>query len=339
MARYGRRFGFLCGAGAGTAGGVLSVVAINEHSFALFCLGTLCIGIYQGHAGYYRYAAADQVAVADRGRAISVVLTGGVVAAVAGPFLATGMMNAPVFGSATRQYVGSYVLVAALASSSMCVLAMFVDRGEATESTARPTRTGDRISLWAVARQPGFAVGVFGAAMGYFAMMVLMTVGPLAARSYGLHADHRAVMIQLHMVGMYAPTLVAGLVIRRVGAARLQLVGAACGIVGVLVGASGTEQVHFVVALLLIGIAWSLLYASGSTLIASSYEGESKSRTLAFGEVVIMAGAALGGLTAAALLRIFGWTALNLAMAAVLVPVAAVTLAHLTAKRRTPANT
>ncbi|MFI6044493.1 MFS transporter [Nocardia sp. NPDC051321] len=337
MARYGRRFGFLCGAGVATVGGVLSVVAVTQHNFALFCVGTLCMGIYQGCTGYYRYAAADQVAVADRGRAISTVLTGGVIAAVAGPFMATGMMNAPIFGSATKQYVGSYALVAVLALLAMCVVAMFQDRSDHTESVTRQTsRRGE--SLSAIVRQPGFAVGAFGAMVGYFSMMVLMTVGPIAARSYGHDADHRAFMIQLHMVGMYAPALVAGLVIRRIGAGWLQFVGAVCGIVGVLIGASGTEQFHFVVSLALIGIAWSLTYASGSTLIASSYRDESGSRTQAFGELLIMAGSTLGGISAAALLRVLGWTALNLTMTAVLLPVALATLAHLAAKTRSPGH-
>ena len=88
MARIGRRAGFAIGAGVGAAGGAISVHAIFAHSFWLFCCGTATVGVFQAFAQYYRLAAADAVDTQLKSRAISTVLTGGVVAAVLGPALA-----------------------------------------------------------------------------------------------------------------------------------------------------------------------------------------------------------------------------------------------------------
>jgi MFS family permease len=330
MARRGRRTGFLLGTTLATIGGLLSVCAILEHSFPLFCLGALCVGVYQGCAGYYRYTAADQVPAEFRARAISTVLTGGIIAAVAGPFIATALMNVT-----SHQYEGSYLLVSVLSLISMAVVSLMRSSGSAP---ARPSVAGEagpavplpaaerRLTLPELARQPGFAVGAFAAATGYIAMMIVMTVGPIAGMQHGLGPQQRSLMIQLHMVGMYAPALAAGFLIRRIGVRRLQILGAAAGITGVAIGASGTGEAEFVLALALVGIAWSLLYISGSSMIALSYAAKDKARTQALGEALIMSGSAVGGLSAATLLTDLGWTRLNMLIMVLLAAAALVTM-------------
>jgi predicted MFS family arabinose efflux permease len=323
MARRGRRTGFVLGTGFATVGGLLSVTAIVHHSFALFCLGALCVGVYQGCAGYYRYAAADQVAVEFRARAISTVLTGGLAAAIAGPFIATALMNVT-----SHQYEGSYILVSILSIIAMVVVAFFKDRSVVSSPAAERKAPARKLPFAAIARQPGFAVGVFAASVGYVTMMIVMTVGPIASMQAGMGPDPRSFMIQLHMVGMYAPALAATFLIRKMGILRLQLLGAGAGITGVIIGASGDSEVNFILALALVGVAWSLLYISGSSMIATSYAAKDRARTQAFGEAVIMSSSAIGGLSAASLLTNLGWADLNLMNLALLVSCVVVTVVH-----------
>jgi len=89
MARIGRRLGFALGAFIGAAGGAISVWSVINADFWTFCVGTAAVGVFQAFAQYYRLAAADSVDVAFKTKAISTVLTGGVVAAVVGPALAS----------------------------------------------------------------------------------------------------------------------------------------------------------------------------------------------------------------------------------------------------------
>jgi MFS family permease len=76
--RLGRRPAFCLGALACMAGGLVSVLAIWRHDFVLFCLGTALVGVFQAFARFYRLAAADAAPLAEKPRAISAVLTGGV---------------------------------------------------------------------------------------------------------------------------------------------------------------------------------------------------------------------------------------------------------------------
>ncbi|SVA29268.1 uncharacterized protein METZ01_LOCUS82122, partial [marine metagenome] len=85
MKRIGRRAGFAFGLSVGVGGSLLTTFAILERSFILFCAGLLLIGVINGFGQYYRFAAADVASETYRGRAISWVMAGGIVAAFLGP--------------------------------------------------------------------------------------------------------------------------------------------------------------------------------------------------------------------------------------------------------------
>lgn len=88
MARTGRRAGFLCGTALGMAGGLVAAFGITQASLPLLALGTFLVGCYQAFAQFYRFAASEVADAAFRPRAISLVIAGGVVAALVGPMLA-----------------------------------------------------------------------------------------------------------------------------------------------------------------------------------------------------------------------------------------------------------
>ena len=72
----------------GILGAVISVYAIFNHQFWLFAFGSFLIGVFNGFATYFRFAAVDMVSVENRPKAISYVMVGGVIAAFVGPNLA-----------------------------------------------------------------------------------------------------------------------------------------------------------------------------------------------------------------------------------------------------------
>src|SRR5688572_28143691 len=59
MQRIGRKPAFLWSTLFGLAGGALAAVAIINHSFWLFVGATICVGIFNGFANFYRFTAAD----------------------------------------------------------------------------------------------------------------------------------------------------------------------------------------------------------------------------------------------------------------------------------------
>ena len=106
MARVGRRSGFMLGAMLGALGGIVAAAGIWLSMLPLLALGTLLIGSYQAFAQFYRFAAGEVADDAFRARAISLVLAGGVVAALLGPLL--GRIGGPLL---QPMYLGSFLIL------------------------------------------------------------------------------------------------------------------------------------------------------------------------------------------------------------------------------------
>lgn len=97
------------------------------------------MGLFQACAQYYRFAATEAASEAFRPRAIGMVIGGGVVAAVAGPTLATWARDL----LAPHTFAGSYLAVMALALASTWAMSrLHLTPPAATQSrqTATPLR-------------------------------------------------------------------------------------------------------------------------------------------------------------------------------------------------------
>ncbi|CAE6728930.1 Riboflavin transporter RfnT [Paraburkholderia nemoris] len=328
MARIGRRAGFMLGAGVGALGGAVSVWAIFHHSFWAFCAGTATVGVFQAFAQYYRLAAADAVGIEGKSRAISTVLTGGVVAAVCGPLLAAWSKDwlAPV------AFAGSYALVTGFGLVSIAMLALLY-RDAAPSASAAVTHEPAR-PLGEIVRQPIFAAALANNALGYAVMMFVMTATPIAAVACGHTIGDGAAIIQWHLVGMFAPSLFSARLIRRFGV--LPVIGAGivlsalCGVLAL----RSTDLPHFYAALACLGVGWNFMFVGGSTLLAQSYRPSERAKTQATSEFTTFAFSALGSLFAGQLLARFGWATINAAIFPLLGMAALATLAYAWSRKR-----
>jgi MFS family permease len=335
MARIGRRAGFLLGAGVGALGGSISVWAIFHHSFWAFCAGTATVGVFQAFAQYYRLAAADAVAVPDKSRAISTVLTGGVVAAVLGPLLAAWSKDwlAPVM------FAGSYALVTVLGLISLVLLALAYRDAAAPASPAPSAHKASAAPaadacadiprpLGEIVRQPIFLAALANNALGYAVMMFVMTATPIAAVACGHTIGDGAQIIQWHLVGMYAPSLFSARLIRRFGVLRVIgcgiVLSALCGVFAL----RSTDLPHFYAGLACLGVGWNFMFVGGTTLLAQSYRPSERAKTQATSEFTTFAFTALGSLFAGQLLARFGWATINAAIFPFLGLAALATLAY-----------
>ncbi len=348
MARVGRRAGFALGAAVGAAGGAISVHAIFVHSFWLFCCGTATVGVFQAFAQYYRLAAADAVETQLKTRAISTVLTGGVVAAVLGPALAAWSRNwlAPV------TFAGSYALVTGLGIASMALLLLGYRNVPApTATTASTASAGSAASTAAAApldesharplgqivRQPIFLAALANNALGYMVMMFVMTATPIAAVACGHTIGDGARIIEWHLVGMYAPSFFAARLIARFGVLKIIGAGialsAACGAIAL----TATDLPHFYAALACLGVGWNFMFVGGTTLLAQSYRPSERAKTQATSEFTTFACTALASLTAGQLLARFGWSVVSASIFPALAVAASATLAYAWSRSRATA--
>lgn len=303
MARIGRKGGFLFAGCVGLIGACIALWAIFNHSFVAFCIATVCFGVFNGFGNYYRFTAAEIVPSSIKSLAISMVMAGGVIAAFIGPNLAN--WSSGVF--AAEIYAGPFaalLLVYVLAMLTISLARLPPPPPRQTAYTGRP--------LAIILTQPIFVVAVMCQMLGYGTMNLVMSSTPLAMHTHDFGMSHTALVIQWHVVAMFAPSFLTGHLIRALGIVPVLLLGVVAGLVCIGINLHGTSLGHFVSALVLLGISWNFLFVGGTTLMTDAYRPEEKARTQAANDLIVFTTVTLTALSAGGLHHVFGWHVVNL---------------------------
>lgn len=300
--------GALCAA----AGGAASAWAVYIDSFPLLCAGTATVGLYRATGGYIRFMAADCSSAETRSRAISIVLLGGLLAAFVGPLLATGASG--LFGT---EYVGAYVVVAALALLNLPLLLLPVMRVSGRRALGGDKKPLAPIRISDVRTSPPFVYGLMCLGIAGLTMTLTMAMAPIASSHAGHTETAGAMIIQWHMVGMFAPSLFSGLLVERFGRHRMAMAGAITLSVAAAIALTGESVPAFVVALALNGLAWNILFTCGTAFVVDSYPTGRGSRVQAFVEGVGSGLAVLGSFVASAMYLWAGWMGSNVPVLAI----------------------
>lgn len=323
MARKGRRFGFLLATAIALVGALTAVAAIHRGSFVLFCAGSSLIGVMTGVGQLYRFAAIEVSPPALHGRAIGTVLAGGVVAGLAGPFVAQAAKD---FTTAT--FAGCYLALALLQALVLLLLPWL--------KVPLPPRVakGSGRPLSAITRDPRFVAAVLAGLAAYGAMVLTMVAAPLSLRTQGEPFSAIALVIQAHVVAMYLPSFVSGPLVARIGPGRGMAIGIAglalCGAVNL----AGSTVAHHYVALVFLGVGWNLLFVAGTALLTTVYTPAEKATVQGVNDVILSASSALAAFTSGSVHAAHGWGGLN---RDVLLGLALATLALVVLLRARPA--
>jgi MFS family permease len=313
MARVGRRRGFMTGSIIAVAGSALCALGIGVASFPLYCLGTGVIGIYTAFGLQYRFAAAEVSAPDFKSRAISLVLAGGIVGGFIGP--SASLWAKDMF---PKPFLGSFIVLSVIALVALAVQSRVRVPTPSAAERAGPTRP-----LRTIAAQPTFIVAVLAGALGYGIMNLLMTATPLAMSFCGHPFAAAAMVIEWHVVGMYAPGFFTGSLIRRFGALRVIVAGTALMALCVAIALSGTDLWQFSTALIVLGVGWNFMYTGGTTLLTETYTPAEKARTQGLNDAIVFGVMLLSSFSSGALVSAAGWDRMNLGALPLLVIVAA----------------
>jgi MFS family permease len=324
MARVGRRRGFMAGALINVGGCALAASAIAVGSFALYCVATAVIGVYNAIGLQYRFAAAEVSAPADKARAISLVLAGGIVGGFIGP--ESVRRAAELFAT---PYLGGFVALAAYA-----LVALAVQSRVHVPAPTIDERAGGGRPLSAIVRQPVFIVAALAGGLGYGLMNLLMTATPIAMSFCNHPFASTALVIEWHVVGMYAPGFFTGALIQRFGVFNVILAGLALMAASVAVALNGSTVPHFVVGLALVGIGWNFMYIGGTTLLTEAYAPAEKARTQGANDFIVFATMGLSSFASGAMVSTAGWETMNRAVLPFLALIAAAVLWLASRRRR-----
>ena len=300
MTRLGRRPVLAAGALLGMLGLALAALAIARQQFAWFVAASGLVGAFNAVAQYYRFVAADVAPPGQHGRAIAATLTGGVLAAWLGPALAS---HTRLLGP--QPFTVSFVLLAALAGlAALCTLAMRIPPGALPASGARrPWHTH--------ARNPRLWLAVLAASSGYGLMNLLMTATPLAMRCAQFDFAAAATVSQWHIVAMFAPSLLSGRLVQRLGAPGVMLGGAVLMLASVGISLRGETFSHFQWALALLGVGWNGVYVGASSLLTECCWPAEKAWIQAGNDSMVFLGVTLMTAAAAPAVNAWGWMTLN----------------------------
>ncbi|EPJ5802331.1 MFS transporter [Klebsiella pneumoniae] len=302
MSRVGRKTGFCTGAAAGIAGGAIAGAGIITSSFILLCIGTFMVGVYQSFAQFYRFAASEVASDTFRPRAISLVMAGGIVAALAGPLLAR--LGSDIL---TPRYLGSFIILAAISAVAVFILSrLSVPASVEAAVDQVPARSWKRVIT-----QPAYLTALFGAATGYGIMILAMTATPLAMSHHAHSLSETSIVIQLHVLGMFLPSFFTGKLISRFGSIRIMLTGILLYGCHIALALTGTGFSSFAGALIFVGLGWNFLYIGGTALVTTTFRPSEKGVAQAVNDMTIFAVGLACSLSAGALLEQFGWERLN----------------------------
>ena len=327
MKKVGRKKGGFIGFGFGLVSCILGYIASSQASFGLLLSGGFAMGVFMAFGQQFRFAALESVSDPSQyGPALSALMAGGLLSAILGPEIA-------VLGKEWLQspygYAGSFALLAMVLLVSVVIFSFFREPPHvetASDHVARP--------LANVIRSPLFGVAALTAAISYGVMSLIMTATPInMVEICGYDIQDTKRVIQIHILSMFAPSLISGWLMKVLGPGKLMMIGALAYGAVLVVGTGGQELIHFWLSLIMLGVGWNFLFVSGTALLPRSYRPAERFKAQAVNDLIVFSCQALASLSAGWILFSLGWNLLLLACVPFLVLVTVLAVRQLLADR------
>lgn len=310
MARFGRRRGFIMGNLTGIAGAALAIIALVNHSFVMFCVATTLIGVGIGFSTLYRFAAIEVCQPEYKSQAISLIMAGGVLAAILGP-------NLSIYSRKLLPQLGFSAAFVGLLG--LYLLALFLLTRVDIPPLSSSQRNVRQRPLFSILKQPAFMVAALTGMASYTVMNLLMTSTPLAMHRHGFNFADSTLVIEWHVLGMFVPSFFTGRLIQRFGVTAMISTGCAMMLFCVGINLHGISRTHFITALILLGIGWNFMFITATHLVSETYNSAEKGKTQASNEFLIFSMVTLSALGSGWLESTLGWQRLNLLVVPLLV--------------------
>ena len=303
--KLNRKKVFLIGNLIGIIGAGLACYALIKNDFWLFSTSTFLLGMAIGIGQQYRFAAVENCPKGKGPQAISLIMGGGVLAAVLGPNLAVwaGRFNYDI------NYLGAFIALSGLYIFTMPLIASLpLHENDVEEQTGTPR------SYSALLKQPILIAAIVSGAIGYGVMVLIMTATPLAMHHHGFHFGHTASVIQWHVLGMFAPSFFTGRLIAKFGTNTIIQLGCLLLMACALLNQFGVDYWHFWTALVFLGIGWNFTFIAATNLLTTTYQPADKAKIQGLNDFLVFGSAAIASVLAGYWQSVLGWEMLNILM-------------------------
>ena len=304
MSKIGRKAGFLYAALFSSFSALIASYAVWDKNFYLFCLACFLIGSAMSFTHQYRFAAAESVKKSFIPKALSIVMLASIFSALLGPNIAN--FNKDLING--HLYVGSYLSLSVLTLIPIMFLSFYSPRKERIKVKEYKGRSYFELIL-----QPRFLQAVVSAAFAYAIMSFLMTATPInmhIMENYSLNKT--GIVIQLHIVCMFLPSLITGNLLKKFGHSKLIYAGVIFYMLTILLSFLESSFINYLFSLVFLGIGWNFLYLSGTSLLVISYREEEKFKAQGFNDILVFSIQAVASLSAGYMLSTTSWKIMNL---------------------------
>jgi len=315
----GRRGGLSLGLIIGAAGSALAFQAISTSSMLVFLGGMVLMGMGNAAVTLGRFAAAEVNPPSGRGKAISNVVLGGAVGAIAGPLL-VGPTGQLALAQGFDELSGAYA-----ASGVLFLLACLVvfsglrpdprDLGKEiarlypdTKADSRPTR-----SLSQIIRQPEVIVAILAMVLGQMVMVMVMVITALHMRGHDHGLGAVSLVISSHTFGMFGFSIISGRLADRWGRGPVIITGAVTLLLACITAPLSPQVLPLAVSLFLLGLGWNFCFVGGSTLLADQLSPAERARTQGFNDLLVGLASAIASLSSGLIFASLGYTVMALA--------------------------
>jgi MFS family permease len=315
MDRRGRRPGLVLGhvlLGVGGGAGGLAVWAGS--AWGLFLSATV-FGAGMAAALLARAAAADMYPAERRGRVVGLVVSAGTLGAIGGAPLVAAidkLAGSTTLAWATIPFFAACGVTAALALApdpkDLAVV-------EEARSTDRVRRLGELLAI------APLRAAIAAIVVAQTAMVAVMGVTPVALDNEGFGATAIAVVISLHIAGMYTLGPAIGVGLDRYGRRPGLIGGAAVSAAGAVVGSFAHSITLVAIGMFLVGLGWAACYLGATAVISDLATAEERGSALGMTDLFTSLSAAAGVLASGFVLESSGLGLVGIVMACLMIPV------------------
>ena len=284
MDRIGRRNGIVLGLILGVIGNVLVLLAIETSAFVLMIVGMMLMGTTNSATQLGRFAAAEANPPDQRGRAISMVVFGGVIgtilarlsAAPMGEFVVTLGMDE--LSGAYLATLGLFTLAAIIVFTALRPDPRDVGR-ELAKLYPSSAPEGQLRPIMEILRQPAAITAVTAMVLGQVVMVAIMVITSLHMEDHHHARSAIYTVISAHTFGMFAPSIISGWLLDKIGRPKMILIGSMTLLLACVAAPLSPDVLPLGIALFLLGVGWNFCYVGGSTLLADQLSPLERSRT------------------------------------------------------------
>ncbi len=313
-----RRLGLVVGNLAGLIGSLTSLLGIFLGSFELFLLGSFVSGAYMASQAFYRFAATDDCEDRFKARAISTVLSGGLIAAILGP----SMVKISLSLNNSVPFLYSYLGIVMLNCLGPFILSYIkpipLSKSSGVKINDNSNKTNLNRPLVKIFKSPVIVVSIICSMICYGVMNLIMTSSPIAIVGCGFGNNQAANVVSAHALAMFAPSFITGKLIEKYGEKSIISTGMLLFLFAVLIAYSGVDISNFYISLILIGVGWNFSFIGSTSLLTKNHYPSERGKVQGINDFFVFGFVALSSAASGWLMNCsanssqLGWEVVNL---------------------------